>query len=61
MDYKEPLMFYDTFAMRDLNGLPTIARVYPFFPFGETRNQLLAGRTQVEVKSCWNGMGNWSS
>ena len=57
MDYKRPLLFYDTFAMRDLEGRRTIAVLYPFFPDGETRNQLLAQQTQVELKSCWNGMG----
>jgi hypothetical protein len=57
MDYKQPYLFYDTFAMRDLNGRRTIAVLYPFFPEGETRKQLLAGQTQAEAKSCWNGMG----
>jgi hypothetical protein len=50
-------MFYDTFAMRDIDGNPMIAGLFPFFSRGETRRQLLARGTLVKVKSCWNGMG----
>ena len=34
-----------------------IAIIYPFFPQGTTRRQLLAQENNVQVKSCWNGMG----
>jgi hypothetical protein len=56
LDYFRPHLFYDTFAMRDSNGNPTIAIIFPFFPSGKTRDQLLARSTKVEVTSCWNGM-----
>lgn len=56
LDYFRPHLFYDTFAMRDINGNPTIQTLFPFFSSSKTRNQLLARSTKVEVKSCWNGM-----
>jgi Cryptococcal mannosyltransferase 1 len=43
--------------MRDIDGKPMIAIFFPFFPRGKTRQQLLAHKTKVQVKSCWNGMG----
>lgn len=58
LDYFRPHLFYDTFAMRDIDGNPMIAILYPFFPEGKTRQQLMAHSTNVQVKSCWNGMGS---
>ena len=43
--------------MRDIDGNAMIAIFFPFFPQGKTRRQLLAHKTIVQVKSCWNGMG----
>jgi hypothetical protein len=57
LDYSRPHLFYDTFAMRDFDGNPMIGTLFPFFPQGKTRRQLLDHKTNVEVKSCWNGMG----
>jgi hypothetical protein len=61
LDYFRPHLFYDTFAMRDIDGNPMIAIFFPFFPRGKTRRQLLAHSATVQVKSCWNGMGNLKS
>src|SRR5271154_6466060 len=57
LDYFRPHLFYDTFAMRDIDGNPMIAILFPFFPQGKTRQQLMAHSTKIELKSCWNGMG----
>jgi hypothetical protein len=58
LDYFRPHLFYDTFAMRDIDGNPMIAILFPFFPQGKTRQQLMAHSTKIQLKSCWNGMGN---
>jgi len=57
LDFYHPHLFYDTFATRDIDGYPMIAGLYPFFSDGQTRRQLIARQPDVEVKSCWNGMG----
>jgi hypothetical protein len=57
LDYFRPHLFYDTFAMRDMNGNPMISIIYPFFPQGTTRKEFLSRSPRVHVKSCWNGMG----
>jgi len=43
--------------MRDVDGHPMIAILFPFFPAGSTRDQLLSQNPTIQVKSCWNGMG----
>src|SRR5271154_6633634 len=58
LDYFRPHLFYDTFAMRDIDGNPMIAILFPFFPQGKTRQQLMAHSTKIELKSCWNGMSS---
>jgi hypothetical protein len=35
-----------------------IESFFPFFPQGKTRQQFLSRTPNVQVKSCWNGMGN---
>jgi hypothetical protein len=57
LDYSSPHLFYDTFAMRDVDGNHVTTVLFPFFPKGNTRQQLMAHSTNVQVKSCWNGMG----
>ena len=57
LDYFRPHLFYDTFAMRDIDGQAMISIFFPFFPQGKTRRQFLSRSPKVQVKSCWNGMG----
>ena len=52
-------MFYDTFVVRDLEGFGMGLTFYPWFtPSGkaESRNDVLAEKDAVRVKSCWGGM-----
>lgn len=55
MDYQKPPYFYDTFALRDIEGDETIMQTWPFFRARKSR--WAAERyLPVPVKSCWNGM-----
>lgn len=59
VDFDNPFKFYDTFATRDLQGY---SMGVPFFPWfaaegrAESRNDVLAGKDAVRVRSCWGGM-----
>ena len=59
VDFDNPFKFYDTFATRDLQGY---SMGVPFFPWfategrGESRNDVLAEKDAVRVRSCWGGM-----
>lgn len=59
VDFINPFKFYDTFATRDLEGY---SMGVPFFPWyssagkGLSRQDVLAGKDAVRVKSCWGGM-----
>lgn len=59
VDFINPFKFYDTFATRDLEGY---SMGVPFFPWftnagsGSSRQDVLAGKDAVRVKSCWGGM-----
>jgi len=59
MDFIDPFKYYDTYATRDLEGW---GLGVPFFPYfsnagkAESRKDMLAGRGDVRVKSCWGGM-----
>lgn len=59
VDFSNPFKFYDTFATRDLQGY---SMGVPFFPWfssagrGESRNDVLAEKDAVRVRSCWGGM-----
>ncbi|KAL3450210.1 cryptococcal mannosyltransferase 1-domain-containing protein [Aspergillus insuetus] len=59
VDFINPFKFYDTYATRDLEGY---SMGVPFFPWfsdsgdAQSRNDVLAGKDAVPVKSCWGGM-----
>lgn len=59
VDFINPFKFYDTYATRDLQGH---GMGLPFFPWfstagsGDSRNDVLAGKDAVRVRSCWGGM-----
>ncbi|KAG2414253.1 hypothetical protein HFD88_003444 [Aspergillus terreus] len=59
VDFLNPFKFYDTYATRDLQGY---RMGLPFFPWFSTagdaksRNDVLAGKDAVRVRSCWGGM-----
>lgn len=55
MDYKEPPLYYDTFALRDDLGLKTASLHWPWFQSPTARDSALRGEP-VRVASCWNGV-----
>ena len=55
LDFLDSTKFYDTFALRDINGRPAASLSYPFFASGPSRDALLLN-LPVPVRSCWNGM-----
>ncbi|KAI9047924.1 hypothetical protein LZ554_007726 [Drepanopeziza brunnea f. sp. 'monogermtubi'] len=58
-DFVTSWKYYDTFATRDVEGYSIGVPLFPWFSAeGEavTRNDVLAGKDAVRVKSCWGGM-----
>ncbi|THY80250.1 hypothetical protein D6C93_09991 [Aureobasidium pullulans] len=59
VDFKHPLVFYDTFATRDADGYEVGAAIFPWFSnagSGRSRQDILSQSEIVRVKSCWSGM-----
>lgn len=56
MDFMHPPQHYDTFALRDFEGLEPIMSSFPYFRSGVSRNAMISGQP-VPVQSCWNGVG----
>lgn len=59
VDFKNPLVFYDTFATRDAEGFEMGAAIYPWFSSagdGRSRHDVLSRSETVRVTSCWSGM-----
>lgn len=59
VDFKHPLVFYDTFATRDADGYEVGAPIFPWFSnagSGRSRQDILSQSEIVRVKSCWSGM-----
>ncbi|PUU73284.1 cryptococcal mannosyltransferase 1-domain-containing protein, partial [Tuber borchii] len=54
LDFLDRTKFYDTFALRDINGRPAASLSYPFSESGPPRNALL--RSRPVPRSCWDGM-----
>ncbi|KIW99782.1 uncharacterized protein Z518_10710 [Rhinocladiella mackenziei CBS 650.93] len=55
LDFHYPPAYYDTFALRDSEGLGTIMTSFPYFRSLDSREAMLQGRA-TKVQSCWNGM-----
>jgi hypothetical protein len=55
LDFHLPPAYYDTFALRDSQGLGTIQTTFPYFRSKESREGMLKG-LPTKVTSCWNGM-----
>jgi hypothetical protein len=59
IDFVAKVMFYDTFVVRDTEGYGMGVMYFPWFaPRGSatSRNDVLAGKDAVRVRSCWGGM-----
>lgn len=58
MDFLDPpkrQIFYDTFAVRDINGEAAVSQHWPWFSASKSRSAVLSYHP-VPVRSCWNGM-----
>ncbi|KAI1100143.1 cryptococcal mannosyltransferase 1-domain-containing protein [Jackrogersella minutella] len=59
LDYFTPFLYYDTFALRDVEGYSTGFAMFPIFTtagHGLSRAAMLAGTDAVPVDSCWGGI-----
>ncbi|KAI9760591.1 MAG: hypothetical protein M4579_001560 [Chaenotheca gracillima] len=59
VDFINPFKFYDTFATRDLEGFSMGVPFFPWFSRAgsfDSRQDVLAGKDAVRVRSCWGGM-----
>ncbi|KAF2189806.1 glycosyltransferase family 69 protein [Zopfia rhizophila CBS 207.26] len=59
IDFAAKVMFYDTSVVHDMEGYGMGLMFYPWFPpIGESqsRNDVLALKDAVRVRSCWGGM-----
>jgi len=59
VDFINPFKFYDRFATRDLDGYSMGIPFYPWFTDSgsrTSRQDVLAGKDAVRVRSCWGGM-----
>ncbi|KAL9946072.1 hypothetical protein D7B24_000158 [Verticillium nonalfalfae] len=56
LDFSDPPLFYDTFALRDANGHAHLTPTWPYFRATASRNAVLAHADAVPVTSCWNGI-----
>lgn len=59
LDFSKPPLYYDTFALRDVEGHGHITQTWPFFKAPASRNALVNNVDAVPVTSCWNGMGTY--
>ncbi|EXJ93027.1 hypothetical protein A1O3_01583 [Capronia epimyces CBS 606.96] len=55
LDFARPPQYYDTFALRDLEGHETIMQTWPYFRSWRSRSAIKQNKP-VPVTSCWNGM-----
>ncbi|KAF1995939.1 glycosyltransferase family 69 protein [Amniculicola lignicola CBS 123094] len=54
LDFANPPIYYDTFALRDISGSKTATLTWPYF-LSSTSRRALSNALPVPVKSCWNG------
>ncbi|KAJ4271964.1 hypothetical protein NW762_000673 [Fusarium torreyae] len=56
LDFSNPPEYYDTFALRDMDGRPHEMPWWPYFKSSSSRNALVNHLDAVPVTSCWNGI-----
>lgn len=57
LDFAKPPLYYDTFALRDIEGHEHVMQTWPYFKARTSRHALVRNMDAVPVKSCWNGIG----
>jgi hypothetical protein len=55
LDFSVPPLYYDTFALRDITGSPTISMTWPYF-FSPLSRSAMETLSPVPVQACWNGI-----
>ncbi|OKL58986.1 hypothetical protein UA08_05765 [Talaromyces atroroseus] len=55
LDFSKPPYFYDTFALRDVEGHEVMMQTWPYFRASQSRQALEHGEA-TPVRSCWNSM-----
>jgi len=61
LDFSKPPLYYDTFALRDIEGKPHVMQTWPYFGARVSRSALVNNMGAVPVTSCWNGIGRSSA
>lgn len=56
LDFADPPRYYDTFALRDVDGKAHVMQTWPYFGARASRNALVNNMDAVPVASCWNGI-----
>ncbi|EFZ00338.2 hypothetical protein E5D57_010287 [Metarhizium anisopliae] len=56
LDFAKPPLYYDTFALRDIEGHGHVMQTWPYFKARTSRNALVSNLDAVPVTSCWNGI-----
>ncbi|RFU71792.1 polysaccharide export [Trichoderma arundinaceum] len=56
LDFSKPPLYYDTFALRDIEGKSHIMQTWPYLRARDSRNPLVDHMDAVPVTSCWNGI-----
>ncbi|KJZ78381.1 hypothetical protein HIM_02419 [Hirsutella minnesotensis 3608] len=56
LDFSKPPLYYDTFALRDIEGRGHVMQTWPYLRARMSRNALVNNMDAVPVKSCWNGI-----
>lgn len=55
LDFSDPLLFYDPFATRDIQGNPTLSKIYPYFLTPDSLDAIYS-HSPISVQSCWNSL-----
>ncbi|UPK96410.1 hypothetical protein LCI18_007345 [Fusarium solani-melongenae] len=55
LDFSKPPQYYDTFALRDIDGHEHATQTWPYFRSSKSRAAMKRGEP-APVRSCWNGM-----
>ncbi|CAL5871926.1 uncharacterized protein PFLUO_LOCUS6181 [Penicillium psychrofluorescens] len=55
LDFSKPPDYYDTFALRDIDGHEAVMQQWPYFR-AEPSRRAIKNMSPVPVSSCWNGM-----
>jgi hypothetical protein len=55
LDFSDPPLFYDSFAMRDIQGNAALSQTYPYFLAHDSLDAVYSN-SPIPVQSCWNSL-----